>query len=149
MEITYEVYVRKGGRWTLEARYNTDQKDAAISEAKQLNGMPHLEAVKVVRETYENQNNRIRGKIVYTPEGSVEKKRSFDPASSKGGGEAAAEPVVYDIPGYDFGDFDDDRPSVAPSVKIPGRGVAVAAPLAAVCGAARRSSSTSSLSSRW
>ena len=101
MEITYEVYIQKGGRWTLEARYNSDQKDAAIGEAKQLQGMPHLDAVKVVRETYDKNNNRIREKIVYTTEESAEKKRSFDPASAGGGGgEAAAEPVVYDIPVY-------------------------------------------------
>ncbi len=48
MEITYEVYVQKDGRWTLEARYKSDQKDEAIGEAKQLQNMPQLQAVRVV-----------------------------------------------------------------------------------------------------
>ena len=133
MEITYEVYVQKDGRWTLEARYNSSQKDEAIGEAKQLQNMSQLAAVKVVRETYDDDNNRIREKVVYTTEGSVEKTRSFDPSSSGGGGGGGGgggspEPVVYDIPGYDFGGVtSDDAPSLVPHVKIPGRGAAVAA----------------------
>lgn len=131
MEITYEVYVQKDGRWTLEARYKSDQKDEAIGEAKQLQNMPQLQAVRVVRETYDDDNNRIREKTVYTTEGSVEKKRSFDPsAAGAGGGGDAPEPVVYDIPGYDFGGVTspaDQGPSVVANVKIPGRGAAVAA----------------------
>ena len=131
MEITFEVYVQKDGRWTLEARYNSSQKDEAIGEAKQLSAMPHLQAVKVVRETYDDDNNRIREKTVYTTEGSVEKTRSFDPSSAGGGGGGGSpEPVVYDIPGYDFGSVTnpaDSAPSLVPHVKIPGRGAAVAA----------------------
>ncbi len=129
MEVTYEVYVRKDGRWTIEARHDADEKEAAIGEAKQLQSMGHLEAVKVVRETYNASNKRIREKIVYTTEGSVEKKRSFDPSSTAGGG-GASEPVVYDIPGYDFGNVtspDDAAPAAIANVKIPGRGAAVAA----------------------
>ena len=133
MEITYEVYVQKDGRWTLEARYNSSQKDEAIGEAKQLQNMPQLAAVKVVRETYDGNNNRIREKTVYTTEGSVEKSRSFDPSAAgggDGGGGGSPEPVVYDIPGYDFGGVTnppDTAPSIVPQVKIPGRGAAVAA----------------------
>ena len=140
MEITFEVYVQKDGRWTLEARYNAEQKDAAIGEAKQLQNMPHLQAVKVVRETYDdNNNNRIREKTVYTTEDSVEKTRSFDPSSASagggsggggGGGGGSPEPIVYDIPGYDFGGVtnpSDEGPGIVSNVKIPGRGVAVAA----------------------
>ena len=134
MEITYEVYVQKDGRWTLEARYNASQKDEAIGEAKQLRNMSQLAAVKVVRETYDDNNNRIREKVVYTTEGSVEKTRSFDPSSAGGGGGGGGgggspEPVVYDIPGYDFGGVTNpsDAPSIVPHVNIPGRGAAVAA----------------------
>lgn len=129
MEVTYEVYVQKDGRWTIEARHSADQKEAAIGEAKQLQGMSHLDAVKVVRETYDENNNRIREKIVYTSEGNVEKKHSFDPsAAGRGGG--SPEPIVYDIPGYDFGDVTSPDGGTAASVgnvKIPGRGAAVAA----------------------
>ena len=56
--------------------------------------------------------------------------RSFDPSSAEGGGGEAPEPIVYDIPGYDFGGVtnpDAGAASIVPSVKIPGRGVAVAA----------------------
>ena len=129
MEVTYEVYVRKDGRWTIEARHDANEKDAAIGEAKQLQKLGHLEAVKVVRETYDNNNKRIREKIVYTTEGTVEKTRSFDPSSSGGGG-GTSEPVVYDIPGYDFGSVTSPgraAPSAVANVKIPGRGAAVAA----------------------
>ena len=129
MEVTYEVYVQKEGRWTLEARHQSHEKEAAVAEAKQLYGMGHLQAVKVVRETYD-ANNRIREKIVYTTEGKIEKKHSFDPASAGAGGGGSPEPIVYDIPGYDFDSVTTSEgaaPAAVASVKIPGRGAAVAA----------------------
>jgi hypothetical protein len=64
-EVTYEVYSLANGRWILDARFNKDQRERAIDEGKQLAKQAGVEAVKVVRETYDDNDNLIKESTVY------------------------------------------------------------------------------------
>ena len=50
METSYELYIKQNGRWILEGNYRSNQRDAAVDEAKQLVSQPHIQSAKVVRE---------------------------------------------------------------------------------------------------
>ncbi len=49
----FEVLVQQGKRWSIHAQFGSFQKEAAVEEAKGLEGMPSISAVKVVREVYD------------------------------------------------------------------------------------------------
>jgi len=49
----FEVQVQQGGRWSIHAQFGPFQKEAAITEAKQVSNSPGFNAVKVVREVYD------------------------------------------------------------------------------------------------
>lgn len=67
-EITYEVYVQEGGRWTLETRYTAHEREAAIEDAKSMHSNPRVKAVKVVRETYDEDSNSTVESTVFSTE---------------------------------------------------------------------------------
>ena len=52
METSYELYIKQNGRWILEGNYRSDQREAAVDEAKQLVSQPHIQAAKVIREKH-------------------------------------------------------------------------------------------------
>ena len=81
-EVTYEVYSLANGRWILDSRFNKDQRERAIDEGKQLAKQPGVEAVKVVRETYDDNDNLIKESTIYNSQSK--------PGGGGGGGRAAA-----------------------------------------------------------
>jgi adenylate cyclase len=63
--VTFEVYVQQGGRWEIHARHGAGEKEASISEAKSLVKMPKIDAVRVVRETYDSADGTAEETTVY------------------------------------------------------------------------------------
>ena len=65
-ETTYEVNIRMGGEWKFESRYGEFEKDEAIEDAKRVADTPGVEAVKVIKETYDEANNTTRESTVFS-----------------------------------------------------------------------------------
>ena len=65
-DTTYEVNIRMGGEWKFESRYGEFEKDEAIEDAKRVADTPGVEAVKVIKETYDAQNNTTRESTVFS-----------------------------------------------------------------------------------
>ena len=72
-QTTYEVYVLQGTRWEIHSRYNAQQKDAAIQEAKTLEATPGIDSTKVVKEVYDPKEGLAEEFTVYKSE-SLKKK---------------------------------------------------------------------------
>ncbi len=63
----YEVHVKHKGRWEIHARYTATEKEAAIEEAKNLDGQKHVESVKVIQEIYDLDDGTSKEYNVYAP----------------------------------------------------------------------------------
>ena len=63
--ITYEILVQQGSRWEIHARHGPAQKDAALNEAKALELLPKITAVKVIKETYDTEDGDTQEATVY------------------------------------------------------------------------------------
>ena len=63
--ITYEVLVQQGSRWEIHARHPSSKRDDAINEAKNLEKLPYISAVKVIKETYDPQEGVADESTVY------------------------------------------------------------------------------------
>lgn len=65
-QISYEVYVKdRSGRWEIHAHYSAAQRKVAEEEAHDLEAMPHIRAVKVVREVYDRGSNQADEIVIY------------------------------------------------------------------------------------
>ncbi len=51
--VCFEVYGFSGGRWVFESRYDNDDREAAIDEARWLATTRAVDATKVIREEYD------------------------------------------------------------------------------------------------
>ena len=95
-ETTYEVYTLADGRWILDTRFKKSQRERAIDEGKQLAKQSGIEAVKVVREIYDGNDNLIKETTVY----NSQKKEN-----GGGGGEAFDHDDIaapdYKVPGFE------------------------------------------------
>ena len=60
MEVTYELYILEKGRWIIDSRYQTNEREKAVDEAKHLAKQSHIQATKVVRESYDSNNQVAR-----------------------------------------------------------------------------------------
>jgi hypothetical protein len=112
-EITYEVYVLEGGRWTIESRYSNLERDVAIEDAKSMHSNPRVKAVKVIKETYDEATNSNVEAVVFTTEsvgnmGSGRGNSFADMEVDVGGGPDFAE-MEFDLDSS--GDFDDPLPA--------------------------------------
>ncbi len=65
-DTTYEVNIRMGGEWKFEPRYGEFEKDEAIEDAKRVADTPGVEAVKVIKETYDSGSNQTRESTVFS-----------------------------------------------------------------------------------
>lgn len=64
--VCFEVYTRVNGRWELYANHVGQAKqEAALEEAKQLERLPHIQAVKVVKETFDPATNLTQEVSLY------------------------------------------------------------------------------------
>jgi adenylate cyclase len=63
--ITYEIMVQQGTRWEIHARHGAAKKDAALNEAKALERLPKITAVKVIKETYNTEDGDTHETTIY------------------------------------------------------------------------------------
>ncbi|MBI4968143.1 MAG: adenylate/guanylate cyclase domain-containing protein [Rhodospirillales bacterium] len=63
--VHYEVYVLDRKRWTLHARMESEDREAALDEAKRLDRDPSISGVKVVRETYHSNTNQTEETTIF------------------------------------------------------------------------------------
>jgi hypothetical protein len=64
-ETTYEVHTPADGRWLLDTRFKKSQRERAIDEGKKLAKQPGIEAAKVLREIYDDDDKLIKETTVY------------------------------------------------------------------------------------
>jgi len=65
----FEVQVQQGKRWSIHAQFGSFQKEAAVEEAKGLESMPSISAVKVVREVYDPDRGTSQEFVIYKSDG--------------------------------------------------------------------------------
>ena len=79
-EINYEVLVEQNGRWSIHARYDSHEKEDAVNEGRQLDKLPSVDSVKVVKEVYDTEREIHSEFIIF-------KSANLKPAGKdKGGG---------------------------------------------------------------
>ena len=64
-DVNYEIQVQQGGRWSIHARFEGAQKEAAVNEGKELDKLSNVEAVKVVKEVFDTARGTHNEFIVY------------------------------------------------------------------------------------
>ena len=79
--VTYEVYVRQGGRWEIHTRHGAAEREASINEAKSLVKMPKIDGVRVVWETHDTDDGSTEETTIY--------KDAIEPSSR---------PLAYSMP---------------------------------------------------
>ncbi|MBO6946939.1 MAG: adenylate/guanylate cyclase domain-containing protein [Rhodospirillales bacterium] len=65
----FEVQVQQGQRWSIHAQFGSFQKEAAVEEARGLERMPGISAVKVVREVYDPDRGTSQEFVIYKSAG--------------------------------------------------------------------------------
>ncbi len=105
-EVSYEVYVKQSGRWTIEQRYTNMERQVAIDDAKSMHDNPSVEAVKVVKETYDENTNSTTEATVFSTE-SI--RPAVGASADSGGGMGDFEVEVDDRPFADRGFGGDDE----------------------------------------
>ena len=67
--VNYEVHVLQHGRWEIHARFPDKREKAALDEAKELETQVGIDAVRVVRETYNPIDGSSADNIIYSSPG--------------------------------------------------------------------------------
>ncbi len=121
-QVNYEVQVQQAGRWSIHARFGGHQKDASVEEAKQLDQLPNVEAVKVIKEVYDTEQGFHNEFIVYKSAGlksTVAQEVDKIPGGGGGGGGGHAGPIQreetwlrsHDDEENEYDDFTPDAPA--------------------------------------
>jgi len=102
-QVSYEVYVKdRSGRWQIHAHFTGAQKKQAEEEARSLEKMAHVSAVKVIREVYNHTNNAADEYVIYETRqsGALEKAQAAParPAPVRAPAPAAVEPEPVSSP---------------------------------------------------
>jgi adenylate cyclase len=82
----FEVHVQQGGRWSIHAQFGSFQKDKAIEEAKSMEPMRSVTAVKVVREIYDPEAGSSQEFVIYKSAGVTSLDKFEQDATTVGGG---------------------------------------------------------------
>jgi hypothetical protein len=90
--INYEVHVLQKGRWEIHARYPDKREKAALDEAKELDTQVGIDAVRVVRESYNPIDGSSSDKIIYVSSGHQ------NPLSKSGGNSSSATASARRLP---------------------------------------------------
>ena len=80
-----EIMVEQGGRWIIHARLPVTRKDEAIEEAKTVERLPGINAVKVIKDVYDSKQGTSTEYIIYKSagvKGSESTKESPSPSKS-------------------------------------------------------------------
>ncbi len=115
--VHYEVYTLDGQRWTLHARFNRDERDDALEEAKNVEQTLGL-AAKVVRETYYPGNNMSEEALVY-PGDKALRDRAVQAPTVRAGGHVPAPGRHGNFPIPEFADM----PVAATKARKPSFGI--------------------------
>ncbi len=78
--ISYEVYAYKAGNWVIDSVY--DDKQQALHEAKVLLESRHLSGVKIIQESYDNENDKTSAMVIFNETKNV-KKAKYRPKKAK------------------------------------------------------------------
>ncbi|NQV84439.1 MAG: hypothetical protein HQ494_11530 [Rhodospirillales bacterium] len=68
-EVNYEVLVEQNGRWSIHARYEGHEKEPAVNEGRQLEKLPSVTAVKVIKEVYDTEREVHSEYVVFKSSG--------------------------------------------------------------------------------
>lgn len=120
----FEVQVQQGKRWSIHAQFGSFQKEAAVEEAKGLEGMPSISAVKVVREVYDPDRGTSQEFVIYKSEGVTSLAQHETDATEAARSSNWMNESSSDDGGDDFDDGffkDDDYYDDAPKRKAPKR----------------------------
>ena len=98
VEVSYELYTQVKGRWNLESRYSTAEREDALNDAKNLSHDSHIDAVRLVRETYDPERGASREATIFS---TVKRGEKAVGDNDRGGGGG------YDVDDDDYDDFDD------------------------------------------
>ncbi|MBL6945679.1 MAG: adenylate/guanylate cyclase domain-containing protein [Rhodospirillales bacterium] len=63
--VTFEVFTMRNSRWEIQARFGANDRNVAIQRAKKVTRNPNVEAVKVVKETYDNYADVSEESVIY------------------------------------------------------------------------------------
>ncbi len=80
IKIIFEIYVMKNGGWELHASYPAKEKGLALQDAKSLEKISTIKAVKVVKEDYDGEKGVSTDTVIYH---GVVKKQSSKGARQK------------------------------------------------------------------
>jgi len=108
----FEIHVEQNGRWTIHARYPARKKDDAITEAKQLDGMGHIQTVKVIREVFDDATGENEEYTVYKT-AVPGQPSAMEEAMDIVGGNSMSDADSSDADDWD--DFDDDIDPMMPA----------------------------------
>lgn len=88
--VSFEVYYMQNGRWQIHARYDANNRDEAIEEAKRLDSGA-FKAACVVRESFDSATNNSSESVIYhTPTMKAKPPVSFITSGAQDGGKAPA-----------------------------------------------------------
>ncbi len=65
MKVSYELHAQAKDRWNIERVYEGHQKEDALEDARQLNAEAHIQAVKLVREIYNEPENSSSEVVIF------------------------------------------------------------------------------------
>jgi class 3 adenylate cyclase len=89
-EITFEVLVLIGSRWEAQGVYKAKELNTAIADAKSLEKVSTIKAVKVVKEYYDEKAQSSRSQTVYESKIKGEPERKTPPPNVKAKAQAKA-----------------------------------------------------------
>ncbi len=110
----FEVHVQQGKRWSIHAQFGSFQKDKAINEAKSMESLRGVSAVKVVREVYDPEMGSSQEFVIYKSAGVTSLDKFEQDATTIGGNgsdNASSSPSWMD----DDSDDDEDGGKVTTS----------------------------------
>ena len=64
-EDVYELHVCEAGRWSCAERFRSHEREEAIAEAGRQFSSPAIEAVRVIRETYDQNEQVFKQRTVF------------------------------------------------------------------------------------
>ncbi len=89
--VSYEVLSTRGDKWTIESIY--DDREVAVYEARTLLENRHLKAVKIVQETYDDEDDRTTTRTIFNEARGAAKGKP-KPATEEETKDASAAPAV-------------------------------------------------------
>lgn len=79
MNVSYELHALSKNRWNIERLYEGQQKEEALVDARLLDAERHIQAVKLVRETYNESTNSYNEMVVFD---TTKNKIEHEPAAA-------------------------------------------------------------------